>query len=55
MRKQRVILKHHANLARFGGQMLARTADDLPCQPNGAGLDLFQPGYGAQQGGFTAA
>ena len=54
MRKQRVILKHHANLARLGGNMDLRAADQLLGQPDGARMGALQTGHGPQQGGLAA-
>ena len=55
VRKQRVVLKHHADAPRLGGQMLLRAADHVAGQPDAAGIGALQPGHGPQQRGFAAA
>ena len=55
MRKQRVVLKHHANLAVFGRQIKRAAADHLTTQPDGALAHRLQPRYRAQQRGLAAA
>ena len=54
MRKQGVVLKNHANLARFGGNMGLRTADEVFSQPDGARVGALQAGDGTQQSGLAA-
>ena len=55
MRKKRVVLKHHADAALFGGDMDLVTADHFVCQQDAALLSPFEAGNGAQQSGFSAA
>ena len=55
VRKQRVVLKHHANAALFGRYVVAGAADNLVPQADVAGLRSFQTSHRAQQRGFAAA
>ena len=55
MRKQGVVLKHHANLTIFGGQIEAGAAHHLAGEFDAARRCGLQPGHGPQQRGFAAA
>ena len=55
VRKQRVVLKHHADAAGLGGDVGINAADDRFGQPDLTRRGALQPGDGAQQGGFAAA
>ena len=54
VREQGVILKHHADLAGFGGQRQTGAADHLAGQLDLALGHRLQPGHGSQQGGLAA-
>jgi crotonobetainyl-CoA:carnitine CoA-transferase CaiB-like acyl-CoA transferase len=46
MRKQRIVLEHHANAAIFRGHVDLAAADGFPRQQDAAGLGPFQAGDG---------
>ncbi|MNC34859.1 hypothetical protein D3C75_833160 [compost metagenome] len=55
VRKQRVVLEHHADAAFFRGQGEAGAGDGLAGQLNAALMDRLETGDGAQGGGLAAA
>jgi hypothetical protein len=56
VRKQRVVLEHHADAARLGRQMHAAAASDSTAVHGDApGVAALQPGHGAQQRRLAAA
>ena len=55
VRKQGVILKHHAHAAYFGRGDEARRADDLPATADSPLRDGLQTRNGPQQTAFAAA
>jgi hypothetical protein len=55
VRKQRVVLEHHADAPQLGCERAARAADHLATEADLAGTHRLQPGNGAQQGGLAAA
>ena len=55
VRKERVVLKHHADAPRLGRQVLLGAADHVAGQPDAACAGALQSGHGAQQGGLAAA
>ena len=55
MRKQRVVLKHHANTACFRRRISAHCTHGFACQRDAAAADWLQACNRAQQGGFAAA
>src|SRR6266545_5691528 len=55
MRKQRVVLKHHAHAAVFGRHPLSGSAYRPPTDPNLSGMRLFEPGDRAKRRGLAAA
>lgn len=54
MRKQRVILKNHADSPLFRRHALSGPADDMAVQADFATHNFFKPGYAAQQGRLAA-
>lgn len=55
MRKQRVILKNHADSPLFRRHALPGAADDMAVQADFATHNFFKPGDAAQQSCFAAA
>jgi hypothetical protein len=55
VRKQRVILKHHADATRFGCQMdpAGAFAEDLAVDGDSPGAQMLQPGHRPQQGSLA--
>ena len=54
MGKQRPILKHHADLALFGGDHHTRSADASIAQNDLSRVGGFEPSDNSQQRGFAA-
>ena len=55
VRKQRVVLEHHANAALLGRHVQRGTAHGVFFQLDLAAVDALQPRHRAQQRGFAAA
>ena len=55
MRKQRVILKHHADTPLLGRHRAPDLADHVVAEPDRARAHRLQPGHRAQQRGLAAA
>ena len=55
VRKQRVVLEHHADPALLGGDGPPRDRDRLAAQPDVAGMNRLEAGDSAQDGGLAAA
>ena len=55
MREKGVFLEHHTQSAFFRWQLAAAAGDLTTLDMNAAASDRFQPGNGAQGGGFAAA
>jgi hypothetical protein len=55
VRKQRVVLEHHADAAFLGGQHPAGAADDFAADADFAALDRLEAGDAAQRCGLAAA
>ena len=55
VRKQGVVLEHHANAPRFGRHIQLRTAHQLALEADLAGRHGLEPRHGAQQRGLAAA
>src|SRR5690606_10429195 len=55
VRKQRMVLEYHAELALFGGQVECRARGQFAMQAYFAGSYRLQAGNGAQGGGLAAA